>query len=253
MRKVTKGHWAEFAKLRGNRSISSWNAKISREPFLTEMSWLRSSPKKRAFPHMTFSNASISMPKMSASIFLGIHLGTTFPLISRVPARTHGWRRDARRRVPSDPLARGEQTSRFAQALRSHRNLAKPTHEQWQWIALTDTTSTPWWSSVSWPSLIGRNACCQMSCVHWRRSNNSCRRVDRHFILQRASGNEHILAAASLSFSTWRASPTSRSWQVAWNRVSAFSSEGGVKDDRLDAWSFAESSCRRLRVTEVAL
>jgi hypothetical protein len=41
----------------------------------------RSSPKERACPNMTFSNTYRS--KMSASIFLGIHLG--FLLISRAP------------------------------------------------------------------------------------------------------------------------------------------------------------------------
>jgi hypothetical protein len=40
------------------------------------------------------------------------HLRTTFPAIGR-SARIHSWRRVARRRVPSDPLARGEQTPRL--------------------------------------------------------------------------------------------------------------------------------------------
>jgi hypothetical protein len=43
----------------------------------------RSFPKKRARPNMTFSNASTYTSKMSASIFWGIHLGSS--IISRAP------------------------------------------------------------------------------------------------------------------------------------------------------------------------
>jgi len=42
------------------------------------------------------------------------HLRTAFPRMSRAPRGFHIWRRAARRRVPSDPLARGEQTPHFA-------------------------------------------------------------------------------------------------------------------------------------------
>jgi hypothetical protein len=84
--------------LTGNQSICSWSGKSSHELFPS------------LFGFSVFAAADLLRRKSSGQD----SSPPPFPRISRAPRGFRVGRRAARRRVPSDPLARGEQTPRFA-------------------------------------------------------------------------------------------------------------------------------------------